>query len=310
MPDRTPVSSDPKPVFTLHDLFRMRRGLNWIFEGDIPEAERDVMVNNHFMAALYIVNGELTVTPKDGGGRALTASAGQWLIPKPESRRHQAAPGTRQLVVNFTLRWAHERDVFSDGLGVVFDGKDRPELHSTAVALEASLSRALSPEMRRASTMSAVLSSQRHLTVDLEQFFDWNILMNQWYQAFCVSMRQAGISPTPREVLDPRITEALHAMGQSPLNEPFREADYAKEAGLSVSQFNRLFTAGVGHSPHHHFDRRRLEAARAFLVQGELPLKEIAYELGFGSPAYFSSWFKGREGCAPSDFREGHGRQS
>ena len=48
---------------------------------------------------------------------------------------------------------------------------------------------------------------------------------------------------------------------------------------------------------------RRLELARHMLRETRLPLKEIAFELGFSSPAHFSNWFRGRLQTTPTAFR-------
>lgn len=49
-------------------------------------------------------------------------------------------------------------------------------------------------------------------------------------------------------------------------------------------------------------DRIVLEAKR-LLAHTTLTSKEIAYELGYEDPAYFSKLFKAKASCAPSDFR-------
>ena len=36
----------------------------------------------------------------------------------------------------------------------------------------------------------------------------------------------------------------------------------------------------------------------------EMSIKEIAYELGFDNPNYFSSLFTQEEGCSPSEIRD------
>jgi AraC-like DNA-binding protein len=47
----------------------------------------------------------------------------------------------------------------------------------------------------------------------------------------------------------------------------------------------------------------RLKKARHLLLHSELNISEIAYEVGFSSPAYFSTAFKNHFSMSPSDFK-------
>jgi len=52
---------------------------------------------------------------------------------------------------------------------------------------------------------------------------------------------------------------------------------------------------------------RRLDAARDLLITGpELPIDHIAFRLGFSSSSHFSSAFRQRIGCSPTEFRKRH----
>jgi AraC-like DNA-binding protein len=47
----------------------------------------------------------------------------------------------------------------------------------------------------------------------------------------------------------------------------------------------------------------QISKARDFLLQTELPLKEIAYQLGFRRPSNFSDAFRAATGETPGRFR-------
>jgi YesN/AraC family two-component response regulator len=49
-----------------------------------------------------------------------------------------------------------------------------------------------------------------------------------------------------------------------------------------------------------------IDEAKNLLLQPNKSVKEVAYELGFEYPAYFSRLFKKNEGITPTDFRVKH----
>jgi LacI family transcriptional regulator len=83
----------------------------------------------------------------------------------------------------------------------------------------------------------------------------------------------------------------------------FSAAQIADELGLSQRTFERQFRKLLGHSPAEEIRRRRLERAKVLLAAGQLPITEIAAELGFSEAAAFSRFFRQHAGCTPSEYR-------
>lgn len=73
---------------------------------------------------------------------------------------------------------------------------------------------------------------------------------------------------------------------------------------LSRSRFTHLFTEVMGKSPLQYQQQLRLEQARELLVYSSLSVSEIAQQLGFDDPLYFSRMFRRTCGVAPSAFRK------
>jgi AraC-like DNA-binding protein len=48
----------------------------------------------------------------------------------------------------------------------------------------------------------------------------------------------------------------------------------------------------------------RLQKAKYYLQHEELAIGEVAYKVGFSSPAYFSTVFKSKFGVTPKAFKE------
>jgi signal transduction histidine kinase/DNA-binding response OmpR family regulator len=78
----------------------------------------------------------------------------------------------------------------------------------------------------------------------------------------------------------------------------------ADEVGLSRRQVERKVHAVTGQSPADLIRSLRLERASQLLRANAGPVSEIAYSVGFKSPAHFASAFKKRYGDAPSEHAE------
>lgn len=77
----------------------------------------------------------------------------------------------------------------------------------------------------------------------------------------------------------------------------------ASIACLSRFHFARAFKQAVGQSPHRYVSARRLERAKAVLIQDDRPLVDLALALGFSSQANFTRAFSEATGRAPGQYR-------
>jgi AraC-like DNA-binding protein/ligand-binding sensor protein len=94
-----------------------------------------------------------------------------------------------------------------------------------------------------------------------------------------------------REYIDQHKTEELSL------------ADVAKAAGASVFHFCKVFHKSTGLKFTDYVARVRLEDARTRLLNPNLRISEIAYDVGFQSLTQFNRTFKRVFGQSPSDFR-------
>jgi len=79
--------------------------------------------------------------------------------------------------------------------------------------------------------------------------------------------------------------------------------ELAQLAGFSVAQFRRRFSELTGLSPRAYLQQHRLQAAQLLLETTELPIGQVAEQLGFESAPYSNHQFKRSVGRSPSDFR-------
>lgn len=77
----------------------------------------------------------------------------------------------------------------------------------------------------------------------------------------------------------------------------------AEEMGVSYSNFRKLFKEHTGLSPATYQQDLRLQRAKELLSTTDMSIKEIAYQLNFESPDYFSAKFKSKTGRKPSELR-------
>lgn len=81
-------------------------------------------------------------------------------------------------------------------------------------------------------------------------------------------------------------------------------ADLATACGFSERYFAKLFRALTGISISQYIKASQLSKAKALLLETDLPLKEIAYRLGYSSSANFAASFRAASGETPGQFRK------
>jgi signal transduction histidine kinase/ligand-binding sensor domain-containing protein/DNA-binding response OmpR family regulator len=83
----------------------------------------------------------------------------------------------------------------------------------------------------------------------------------------------------------------------------FSVEHFAGDIGLSRSQLHRKLRALIDHSPSELVRILRLQYA-VTLLAGDKTIAEIAYEVGFNNPAYFSECFHKQFGKLPSEYKK------
>ncbi len=87
------------------------------------------------------------------------------------------------------------------------------------------------------------------------------------------------------------------------LSQPPDITQMARACSLSVSRFHATFKSTMGVSPGRYLQDLRLLHARQLLLAGNLPVKAVASESGFGDVFHFSRLFRKRCGISPSAYR-------
>jgi AraC family transcriptional regulator len=120
----------------------------------------------------------------------------------------------------------------------------------------------------------------------------------------------AAAPPRPIGGLPGRRLKLVLDYIEDTLGRPIELRSLAAFAGISARHFERAFRQSMGMPPYAYVLERRLDAARDLLItRPELPIEHIAFRLGFSSSSHFSSAFRQRIGCSPTEFRKRHASQ-
>jgi AraC family transcriptional regulator len=80
-------------------------------------------------------------------------------------------------------------------------------------------------------------------------------------------------------------------------------ADLAAIVDLSPYHFTRLFKQSMNIAPHQYLIEQRIVVAKRLLTETQLPIADIAYQVGFNSQSHFTTLFRKRVGATPAAYR-------
>lgn len=116
--------------------------------------------------------------------------------------------------------------------------------------------------------------------------------------SFDLDIPQLKLSTTNEKLLERVMASIVKNMGDS----DFSVDALAEDVGLSRGHLNRKLKEFAGTSPSDLIKSVRLKQAAYLLVQGNVTVSEVAYSVGFTSPAYFASTFSQHYGMTPKEF--------
>ena len=102
---------------------------------------------------------------------------------------------------------------------------------------------------------------------------------------------------------------ALAAVERDIANVQFDVTELVSRLGVSKATAYRSLTRTLGLSPREFIKRVRLQRSLELLKSEGATIAEVAYDVGFSSPSYFTRSLKARYGMLPSDWQQGPGRE-
>ncbi|MDA3873157.1 MAG: AraC family transcriptional regulator [Kiritimatiellae bacterium] len=265
---------------------QLRIGLLACYQGR-PASLHSERISPDYISIWLIHRGSVEVST---GTHRLCACAGQGMIVGPGPRGQEFSRDIDFHSFSFFANWPDGKSLLGSGLPCFFDLSGR----------------SLIQRLDRMNTLFESFSPQHGFfsfqeSVSLKQY----LLIQQEFQGILLELlpilERNGIQVTERKELDARVIRAIDYMEHPPNpSEPVTLAALAKSCGVSPSHLDRLFRNELGNSPMAWYQNHRFLRARYLLHLGEMPLKQVGYELGFKSIAHFSSWYKKQAGHPPS----------
>ena len=117
-----------------------------------------------------------------------------------------------------------------------------------------------------------------------------------WVPEYTLHLRRQ-----PRQ--DPRISMLVDYILNHP-TERFSTETLCRITNLSASTLRRLFKEHTGKSPGAFIQDLRLMIAARRLLVTDARISDIAYQVGFEDPNYFSRMFRKNFGVSPQAYRE------
>ena len=111
-------------------------------------------------------------------------------------------------------------------------------------------------------------------------------------------------APPPSADLDSEFYRRFLEIFQAEMGRPELSIDaVAAQMGMERSQFYRKIKALTNYAPVELMRRLRLQQGHALLLSTDKTIGEIAYEIGFSSPAYFTKCYRDAYGVTPTQAR-------
>ena len=117
--------------------------------------------------------------------------------------------------------------------------------------------------------------------------------------------KSPDMDSTVRLSMDQQFLQKATDIIEKHLSDPdFSVKLLSQEMALSRVQLHRKLTAIVNRNATDFIRIYRLNKAAEMLARKTATISEIAYDVGFSSPSYFSECFKKQYGVSPSEYKE------
>ena len=109
-------------------------------------------------------------------------------------------------------------------------------------------------------------------------------------------------APPSIPIRSPQVAAAL-AFIHDHAAEPIGVDDVVRHLQISRRNIEIRFQNLVGRTPHAELQRARLQRARRFLIETDLPIPKIAEAVGYRTACYFIQVFRKEHGTTPARYR-------
>ncbi|MFE5319497.1 helix-turn-helix domain-containing protein [Paenibacillus sp. NPDC056579] len=121
-----------------------------------------------------------------------------------------------------------------------------------------------------------------------EQSLGNDLLLRAHFESFLIRYIQYSLKPQNSH--DPRIEKMIESLELAD-SANAGVTEWAQRFGISTAYLYELFRKQTGTSPQNYLLQCKLDKAKAYLRETNMPVTEIAYKLGFSSLHYFARQF-------------------
>jgi len=134
-------------------------------------------------------------------------------------------------------------------------------------------------------------------------------MRNSLFQAILILIFTQGIHELQSHLSDNnqwgiRIAMEAEQYIETNITKPLTLKEIATSVHLSSCYLSSLYTKLRGYTLFDYLNRRRIYLACKLLTNPKLRISEVAHQVGFDDPLYFSKVFKKIKGCAPTEYRK------
>ncbi len=148
---------------------------------------------------------------------------------------------------------------------------------------------------------SAVLDVlKRAALLDVTHDASLRILLELYFREFLILSATLKHQDTQTNDIVERILHYIH----DHIKEPITLADIAEAFYLSESYIARIFKKAMNVTIGTYITKQKINLACAHLINTDLTISEIAEQVGFATPYYFSTTFSKWTGMTPSAYRK------
>ncbi|MEL6141994.1 MAG: ATP-binding protein, partial [Bacteroidota bacterium] len=143
---------------------------------------------------------------------------------------------------------------------------------------------------------------KEELFIRLEKLIALRAALQKRYANYLVAPEKLPpAKPGPEDIF----LQKLEAAVEERLTDPnFSVPELALSVQLSQMQVYRKLKAVIGKTPSQFIRFIRLRKSKELLADASLNISEVAYDVGFADPNYFSRTFSNEFGVSPSEYRE------
>jgi two-component system response regulator YesN len=138
----------------------------------------------------------------------------------------------------------------------------------------------------------------------IKELFEINTVIDlkEWLYSLCIKLSQK-IDEVDEEFKDKIIYDGVKYINSN-YTEDVSLSEAAAASNLSEHYFSRIFKKEMGCTFKEYITELRMESAKRKLKKHDDNISNIAKEIGYNNPGYFSRVFKEYEGVSPSTYRE------